>query len=52
MISIRCLIGIHKWKYGTDPDRFPAWRKCDRCNKEQEGIYDMSTGDTIWRNLK
>ena len=46
--KIPCWIGLHKWKYATMPKNNYPRRCCDNCNLWQDGIYDMSTGDTLW----
>ena len=44
--SIRCLFGIHKWKY--DSSRHDANRSCDRCGHWEQPIYDMAYGCTYY----
>lgn len=47
-MRILCLFGIHSWEYFKAPWRV---RKCTKCLKLQTASYDMSYGETIWKNF-
>lgn len=47
--SLRCFFGFHDLRRDPHPINGVWWAFCERCGARHEGVYDMATGETIWR---
>jgi len=50
-MRIKSLIGLHNWAVFSKGLHFPQ-RICKSCGVWQDGSYDMSYGETIWKRRK
>lgn len=46
-MNLKCFFGFHRWYVYREDDK--RCRVCPKCKKYQEGSYDMSYGETIWK---
>ena len=40
--SLRCLLGVHQWRYVRNEDNQP-FRRCTRCGKDHDGTWITQT---------
>lgn len=40
--SLRCLVGVHQWRYVRNEDNQP-FRRCARCSKDHDGTWNDSS---------
>jgi hypothetical protein len=45
--KLLCRLGFHDWEY-THVSGPRENRKCRRCGRQEQNMYDMAYGDTYW----
>ena len=51
MKKLLCYLGLHDWRYASNTIA-KCDRNCERCDKWQHSAYDMTNGETMWRDGK